>query len=321
MKKLSFIIPVYNVEKYIRDCILSIYGQNLLDEDFEVILVNDGTEDNSFEVIQDILTQHDNIIRIDQDNQGLSVARNTGIKYAKGEYILFVDSDDVLVKESVGPLLSVANTSCADLVVANFLKLSDEEIINYKKEDTDEYASSVTKTGFKLFLDDLDPSQNYVWRTMYRREFLLQNKITFIPGICYEDIPFTPECYLTAQICVRVNSILYLYRMGHSSITSKMDKKKAMDLNKVIERIWKLNKMKCINKEIHQRLMDNLFSTFSFELWCISHNKNVYIYKDEIVADLKKRVPDLWFMNGYKQIMVSLLFRLVPGLYLKLRSI
>lgn len=319
MKKLSFIIPVYNVEKYIRDCILSIYGQNLLDEDFEVILVNDGTEDNSFEAIQDICNQHNNIIRIDQENQGLSCARNNGLSYATGDYVLFVDSDDVLVKESVAPLLLVANTSCADLVVADFLKLSDEEILNYIKDE--KYTIPVTKTGFKLFMEDLDPSQNYVWRTMYRREFLLQNNITFIPGICYEDIPFTPECYLTAHTCVRINTVFYLYRMGHSSITSNMDKKKAMDLNKVIERIWELKKMKYINKEIHQRLMDNLFSTFSFELWCISHNKNVYIYKDEIIADLMNRVPDIWFKNGYKQIMVSLLFRIVPGLYLKLRSI
>ena len=320
MKKLSFIIPVYNVEKYIRDCILSIYDQNLHDEDFEVILVNDGTEDNSFEVIQDILTQHDNIIRVDQDNQGLSVARNTGIKNAKGEYVLFVDSDDVLVRESVGPLLLVANTSYADLVVADFLKLSDEEIRNYKIEEKDD-ASSVTKTGFELFLDDLDPSQNYVWRTMYRREFLLQNNLSFIPGICYEDIPFTPECYLKARVCVRVNSILYLYRMRPSSITSNMDKNKAMDLNKAIERIWELKKMKGLNKEIRRRLMDNLFSTFSFELWCISHNKNVYMYKDEIVADLMIRVPQIWFKNGYKQLIVSILFRMAPNLYLKLRSI
>ena len=319
MKKLSFIIPVYNVEKYIRDCILSIYDQNLHDEDFEVILVNDGTEDNSFEVIQDILTQHDNIIRVDQDNQGLSVARNTGIKNAKGEYVLFVDSDDVLVRESVGPLLLVANTSYADLVVADFLKLSDEEIRNYKIEEKDD-SSSVTKTGFELFLDDLDPSQNYVWRTMYRREFLLQNNLSFIPGICYEDIPFTPECYLKARVCVRVNSILYLYRMRPSSITSNMDKNKAMDLNKAIERIWELKKMKGLNKEIRRRLMDNLFSTFSFELWCISHNKNVYMYKKEIIADLNERVPDLWFKNNLKQLIVSLLFRMMPELYLSLRS-
>ena len=181
MKKLSFIVPVYNVEKYIRECVLSIYGQNLLDEDFEVILVNDGTEDKSFEAIQDNCTQHNNIIRIDQENQGLSCARNNGLSYATGDYVLFVDSDDVLVKESVDPLLSVANTSCADLVVADFLKLSDEEILNYIKDE--KYASPVIKTGFKLFMEDLDPSQNYVWRTMYRREFLLQNNLTFIPGI------------------------------------------------------------------------------------------------------------------------------------------
>ena len=65
-----------------------------------------------------------------------------------------------------------------------------------------------------------------------------------------------------------------------SSITSNMDKNKAMDLNKAIERIWELKKMKGLNKEIRRRLMDNLFSTFSFELWCISHNKNVYIHRN-----------------------------------------
>ena len=319
MKKLSIIVPIYNVEKYIKDCISSVYRQSLSDEDFEVILVNDGTEDNSLERIEDICTLHNNLFIINQENQGLSSARNTGLLYAKGDYVIFLDSDDLLAEGSVAALLELALSSDADLLVADFLKLSDEEILRYNR--TNDEPCGVIKTGSQLFMEDLTPDQSYVWRTIYKRIFLLQNELKFIPGICYEDIPFTPECYLKAHVCLRVKSVLYLYRIGHSSITSKMDKKKAMDLNKVIERIWDLKDMKCLSEEVRRRLMDNLFSTFSFELWCISHNINVYIYRKEIVKDLMKRVPNIWFNNTLKQLIVSILFRAIPNLYLKIRSI
>ena len=91
MMKLSVIVPVYNVEQFIRPCLESILSQGLDELDCEIILVNDGTQDNSFGQIEDLVLQHPNIIRIDQENQGLSGARNTGMIYSKGEYILFVD--------------------------------------------------------------------------------------------------------------------------------------------------------------------------------------------------------------------------------------
>ena len=298
---------------------MSIYRQGLSDEDFEVILVNDGTEDGSLERIKDICTLHNNHFVINQENQGLSCARNMGLLHAKGDYVLFLDSDDLLVEGSVGPLLELALSSDADLLVADFLRLSDEEISKYKRSNNK--PSIVLKTGLQLFMEDLSPDQSYVWRTIYKRSFLVQNGLRFIPGICYEDIPFTPECYLKAHVCLRVKSVLYLYRIGHSSITSNMDKKKAMDLNKVIERIWEIKDMKGLSEVVRRRLLDNLFSTFSFELWCISHNKNVYMYRKEIVKDLMKRVPSIWFKNNLKQLAVSILFRAIPNLYLKIRSI
>ena len=97
MTKLSIIVPVYNVEKYIRPCIESLFYQGLDDADFEVIIVNDGTPDKSMEMIADIIQQHDNITVINQENQGLSVTRNNGIALAKGDYILMPDSDDLLI--------------------------------------------------------------------------------------------------------------------------------------------------------------------------------------------------------------------------------
>jgi hypothetical protein len=108
--------------------------------------------------------------------------------------------------------------------------------------------------------------------------------------------------------------------MGHNSITSTMTPKKALDLNKVIARIWELKDMETINQDERQRLLDNLFATFSFELWCISHNPNVLAERKAIVCDLKNRIPDLWFSHGLKQLLVSSLFKLFPNTYLKFRS-
>lgn len=318
-KALSIIVPVYNVEQYIRPCIESLFHQGLDETDFEVILVNDGTQDDSFGQIQDFFDQYHNIVRINQENQGLSGARNTGMKHANGNYVLFVDSDDLLVEGSVSSLLKIAMDTSADLVVADFLKLSDDEILAFHM-DRHQTFSIQEKTGSELFMQDLRPDQNYVWRTMYRREFLENNHLKFIHGICYEDMPFTPECYLKAKKCVRTTCILYLYRMGHNSITSTMTPKKALDLNKVIARIWELKDMETINQDERQRLLDNLFATFSFELWCISHNPNVLAERKAIVSDLKNRIPDLWFSHGLKQLLVSSLFKLFPNTYLKFRS-
>ena len=319
MLRLSFIVPVYNVEKYIRPCIESIYNQGIEECDFEVILINDGTQDNSFIVIDDIIKQHDNIVRLDQCNQGLSAARNTGLNYARGHYVVFVDSDDLLVSGSLSSLLELAEQNSADMIVADFVKLSDEEILCYK-HNIQLPLQYTSKTGIKQYTDDMD-MKNYVWRTIYRLDFLKTNNLKFISGICYEDMPFTTECYLKARICLRVSCLLYIYRKGHNSITSTMSPQKALDLNVVIEKIWGFGQDPMIHNTLRLRLKDNIFETFSFLLWCVSHNKDVFDSRKVIVSDLRRRVPDLWFSNGIKQNLVSLLFRLMPNIYLKLRSL
>ena len=105
MKSLSIILPVFKVENYIRECLESVFRQGLPDTVFEVILVNDGTPDNSIGVISDIANQHDNIIILNQENKGVSCARNTGLAKAQGEYVYFVDPDDLLIDNSLSALL------------------------------------------------------------------------------------------------------------------------------------------------------------------------------------------------------------------------
>ena len=175
---LSIIIPVYNVERYIRSCIESIFKQGLDDNRFEVIIVNDGTQDQSMDMITDIIKQHNNILIINQANQGLSVARNNGISVAKGEYILMPDSDDLLIENSLLPLLESVLKSQADLIVADFIGMTDEEIENTNVSliQKKEY-NYIEKTGEELFLQDLNPYQCYVWRSIYRRNFLTKKTI------------------------------------------------------------------------------------------------------------------------------------------------
>ena len=192
---LSIIVPVYNVEKYIRACIKSIYKQGLDEECFEVIIVNDGTPDRSMEVITDIISQHSNIVVINQENQGLSVARNNGIAAAKGEYILIPDSDDLLIENSLKPLLEKALETKVDLVVADFLTMTDEEIDDFNKKEFKQPEPHFKKiVGEQIYLELLNPRQCFVWRTLYRREFLVTEDLRYYPSIRYQDIPFTHEC-------------------------------------------------------------------------------------------------------------------------------
>lgn len=317
--KLSIIVPVYNVEKYIRSCMDSIFRQNLDENVFEVIIVNDGTEDGSMEVIQDIIAQYSNISVINQENLSLSVARNNGIAMAKGEYILMPDSDDLLIDGSLPFLLDNAIQSQADLIVADFLEMTDEEIekmSNVAQSD----ALVQEKSGEELFLEDLNPRQCYVWRTLFRKEFLVKNDIRFVPGIRYQDVPFTHECYLKAKKCLRVSWLLNIYRRGHESATFSFNKKKGYDLCVAIENTWRLRNIKTLSSEMFKKLNDDVFTSFSlltyFMLYGIDNTKD----RIEILCYLHKTVPDLRFSNGIKQIISSFLFNHYPYLYLFFRQ-
>ena len=319
--KLSIIVPVYNVEQYIRPCIQSIYRQSLQEKDFEVILVNDGTLDNSFERISDIINEHDNIIVVEQNNQGLSVARNTGLLHAEGDYVLFIDSDDLLIDNSLSIILDGAIEYSADLIVADFVKMTDQEIMN----NTNDYEKRNSilidiKAGKDMFLYDLNPQQCYVWRTLYRRSFLESFNLRFIPGIYFEDIPFTTDCYLKANKCVRISQLFYIYRQRKNSIVSSVNMNKLKDLNTVVAYLWNLKDDNEYSIDIDRKIMDVMFVTFSIAIWYLTHNKKLLFQKTLFVSDLKKKVANLQFTNGVKQKIVSLLYRSFPMLYIWIRS-
>ena len=322
MIDLSIIVPVYNVEKYIRSCIESIFKQGLDDASFEVIIVNDGSTDRSMEMIEYIISQHRNITVINQDNKGLSIARNNGIANAKGKYILMPDSDDLLIENSLKPLLEIALESQADLIVADFKSMTDNEI---EQTNTSllqlEMFNYREKTGEELFLEDLNPYHCYVWRTLYRRNFLIENNLTFVPGIYIQDVPFTHECYIKANKCIKTSWLLNIYRKGHESATFSFNIKKTKDFCTAVAKTWELTHLDGISSRAQNKLREDIYTSFSMIIWIIIHKIDKESDRIEIIDFLKRQAPDLWFRNGVKQELESYMYRYVPHLLIHLRYI
>jgi glycosyltransferase involved in cell wall biosynthesis len=316
--QLSVIVPVYNVEQYIRPCVESIFKQDLNEDDFEVILVNDGTKDNSFKRIKDLVTLHPNIKVVEQSNQGLSAARNAGLKYAGGEYVLFVDSDDLLIDKTLKPVLDCAVSSSVDMIMGSFIKMSGEQIDTFVLPPSSDM-EMFHMSGKEAFIYFYNPKESYVWRTLYRRDFLLDNHIRFIPGVFFEDILFTTECYIKADKCISSPIPFYIYRQHPNSIVSTINRKKLLDFNIVIEKLWLFRITANLTEVEQKKLSDVIFSTFSIEMWYLLHGKDLYGFRKDIVEDLKMRVPNLGFYNGFKQFLISVLFRWIPYTYLRVR--
>jgi len=317
---LSIIVPIYNVEKYVRTCIESLFRQGINEDRFEVIIVNDGSTDHSMEMIADIIQQHKNISVINQENQGASVARNNGIAMAKGEYLLMIDSDDLLIDHSVKILLEKALEAQVEIVTADYLQMNNDEI--------EAFLSGSTQNNQKeLIFDELtgedflkeDYCRN-IWRNLYRREFLQCNNISFIPGITAQDVPFANECYLKAKKSIKVQWPLVIYRWGNiTQTTMYFTLKKAQDLCIVIQRIWSFTKDSTLSAVSRQKQIDITFAYFYrlISATTYGHIKELYT-QYEIIDYMKRLEPGLTFQNGAKQKIWSYLYQNMPHVLIML---
>lgn len=319
MTKLSIIIPVYNVERYVRPCIESIFNQGLDDADFEVIIVNDGTPDHSMEMIADIIAAHQNITVINQENQSLSVARNNGIAIAKGEYILMPDSDDLLIENSLKPLLEKALETKVDLVVADFLTMTDEEIDDFHNKDFQQSELQFKRiVGEQIYLELLNPRQCYVWRTLYRREFLVTKDLISYPGIRYQDIPFTHECYLKANNCIRTNIHLNIYRKWPGSATNAYKLENSKHFITAIALTWKLRQIEGLSSNLLYKLEENVYISFRTmiynTLYGIKGKKDRYALMDYI----NFQAPDLDFNHNIRQRLTTFMIKKMPHFFINI---
>lgn len=233
--KISIIIPIYNVEKYIKDCILSVITQSYTD--YEVICIDDGTKDNSINIIRDLIKdfsiQIQNKIRIiSQQNSGLSVARNTGLIHSRGEYVMFLDSDDWLEKDTLTQLFEEKDNYDGnyDVICFNGRKYF-EDTCQYDIQD--QLESSVYDTGWDYYNDTALVNRRFpfvcVVLRLYRRSFLVKNNILFVPNLYHEDNMFTPYVFFYAGKVKIIDVCVYVYRIRKGSITSTISQKHILD--------------------------------------------------------------------------------------------
>ena len=232
--KFSIIIPVYNVEKYLRECLESVLNQSFRG-DYEVICVNDGSTDGSLDILQDYKEKYAFIQIIDQNNKGLSVARNVGIKAAKGEYLLFLDSDDWIESNALHVLGDA---------------ITDEDMIcfngrRYFEDGTTEMPDSGIEedklTGWEYYNKYALVSRKFnfvcVVLRLYRNEFLTKNNLFFDEGLYHEDNLFTPlACYYAKKVRIIPDS-LYIYRIRTGSITQTKNRKHIFDTVSVANKL------------------------------------------------------------------------------------
>lgn len=226
---ISIIVPTYNVEKYIRTCIESILAQTY--RNVEVIIVNDGSTDQSLAVISDLICSHHNVKVINQKNQGLSVARNTGIDVATGKYITFVDADDKIMPGFVSSLYQIADKTGADIVRGSFRDFNG----NIPKGWVPDF-NVPTNSGTIVLDQFLSSNISFVvWSSIYRLDFINSNHIRFTPGILLEDGDFTTRAYMLAKLVATSPEPNYAYRIRQGSIlTTNNAQKMSLSEEKVI---------------------------------------------------------------------------------------
>ena len=317
--ELSIIIPVCNVEQYIGPCLESIYRQDLNDDVFEIIVVNDGSTDKSMEVVKDIMGRHHNIHIINQDNAGPSVSRNAGMEIATGEYVLFVDSDDLLMDNGLSALMLKAYETSADMIVPDYIRMNDNEITSqYNARLTDSLI--VDKSGYDYYVEDYDPSVgSFIWRILYKRSFLNENNIRLFPGVYYEDIPFLQECFLKARRVIGIHLLYYIYRIRQRSCTYSFTMKNALDYNTAIANSWQLTKISNLPEKVYHKQKVNIYLFFNYAIDCIIGVFKEPSERKTIIDDLRKKVPDLSFIGGAEPRIASVLFKTMPYRYVQLR--
>jgi len=227
--KVSVIIPIYNVEPYIKDCLLSVVNQTWKDGEIECILVDDCGTDNSMQVVEEFLSSYSGDVNfktiVHEHNKGLSVARNNGIDACTGDYILFMDSDDYLTPDSLKILVGAAEThKGVELVHGKTVSIPEEEYYVKRNLNVHDYieGNDEIKNHFTEF------SIN-VWDKLISAEYLKKNNIRYREGIIHEDELFSFYMYGKLNSIAFVNSPTYSHIIRGGSIMTTLTKERSME--------------------------------------------------------------------------------------------
>jgi glycosyltransferase involved in cell wall biosynthesis len=217
--RLSVIIPCYNVEKYLSACLNAVYAQDIPETEYEVICVNDCSEDNTLNIILEYQRIHENLRLINNEkNIMLGASRNAGLEEARGEYVWFIDSDDYIEKNVMSKLLSVCDDNRLEILNFNARRLTDEGI-------TKEYAHFPIETevisGIAYLRDKTVHYQKKSvesWKRIFRRSFIIEHELRHEEGVYFEDVMHTMKALLVCKRFKYIKDVIYYYRIHSGSI-------------------------------------------------------------------------------------------------------
>ncbi|MDD7369153.1 MAG: glycosyltransferase family 2 protein [Berryella intestinalis] len=207
--RVSVIVPVYNVERFLEECLDSVLAQTF--PDFEVVCVNDGSTDSSPLILEQYRARDERIVVVSQENAGLSAARNTGLRHARGEYVAFLDSDDYLAPSMLEKTVAKADEAGAQIVVFDYWLYFDGT------GDTGTYRDQALYERLNGSVFDLAAAPEMarfigVWDRLFRRDFIEENGLRYIEGRIYEDVSFCVESLVRAERIALLSDHLYYYR-------------------------------------------------------------------------------------------------------------
>ena len=308
MIKYSFIVPVYNTEKYLDKCLDSLVKQTL--KDFEIIIVNDGSTDNSIQIINKYQEKYSNIKLINQNNQGLSMARNNGVKKSEGEYLIFIDSDDYVELD----LLKQIDKDIEEADILRF-QIYEEDEEYQKKAKVEELSFDIVdgKTAIKLITNYkyVEPA----WCYVYKKEFYIKNKFSFKKSVYHEDFGLIPYIIYKADKVKSINYAGYHYitRSGSIMNSYSYDKtiKKAFDM---LEQYKDLRS----KVELKKENLDNYFLSYIANCAVVKAKTLKGKEKKEYIQDLKQiKAYDDILVNSFMRKIKKIILKLSPNLYLK----
>lgn len=290
MIKYSFIVPVYNTEKYLKKCLDSLVNQTY--KDFEIIVVNDGSTDKSSNIISKYQKKYKNIIVIDKENEGLSMARNRGVQKSSGKYIIFVDSDDYVSNK----LLEEVDKKIDDSDILRFqIATEDEEYTKISEYHEEGFESMCGYDAFKYL-----SSYHFVepaWCYVIRKNYYIENKFSFKKGVYHEDFGLIPYVIYKARKVKSIDFIGYYYIQRNGSIMNNNDYKKTV--KKAFDMLEQYKTMRLFAKNINRK--NNLDDYF------LSYISNSVIVKArELKKDEKKvYINELKKLNVFDGVLVN----------------
>lgn len=280
MSKVSVIIPVYNSEKYIGKCLDSVLNQTY--KDIEIIVINDGSKDNSQKVIDEYKNKYSNIVAIEQKNMGVSKTRNNAIKIAKSEYIMFIDNDDFTDKDYIEVLLKNAEEGKQDIIISGYRRPTQTgKIIRTMKLKNEEWSKVMVLTP---------------WAKIYRKDYLIKNNIQFLENNIGEDVYFNLQAmFLTDKIKI-IDYIGYNWFFNTSSVSNTIQKDiRNIQVYRLIDECYKILEEKGILEKNYE-LIEMHF--IRYVIWFLSFSTKRIPYKiiseeyDKIFNWIKEKFPN-----------------------------